>query len=211
MSDLLPYWEAEEIIGKLSQTTKMPGYSWSISARGCKTGGKLREIKGSTCASCYALKGHYNYPNVKNAMARREAGLDHPRFVDAFVTVLLNVKPGPFRWFDSGDLRSLDHLEKINSVALRTPQIEHWLPTRELMIVKSFLKKHTQFAPNLTVRISAPMIGQRPRQKPHGLPYSTVDVDDPDIHQCPAPQQGNQCGDCRACWNPDINVNYKKH
>jgi len=29
---------------------------------------------------------------------------------------------------------------------------------------------------------------------------------------CPAPKQGNACGDCRACWDPKVkNVAYGKH
>jgi hypothetical protein len=29
---------------------------------------------------------------------------------------------------------------------------------------------------------------------------------------CPAPKQGNACGDCRACWSADVaNVSYHKH
>ena len=50
--------QAKEITGSLTRTSKMPGLSYSLPAWECKTGSKLRKIKGSVCASCYALKGH---------------------------------------------------------------------------------------------------------------------------------------------------------
>jgi hypothetical protein len=29
---------------------------------------------------------------------------------------------------------------------------------------------------------------------------------------CPSPAQNNQCGTCRACWDPNVaNVAYRKH
>ena len=48
--------EAKQITGSLTRTSKMPGLSYSLPAWECKTGSKLRKIKGSVCASCYALK-----------------------------------------------------------------------------------------------------------------------------------------------------------
>ena len=51
--------EAKKITGSLTRTSKMPGLSYSLPAWECKTGSKLRKIKGSVCASCYALKGNY--------------------------------------------------------------------------------------------------------------------------------------------------------
>ncbi len=41
-----------EITGGLSQTTKMPESSFSIPAKHCKVGSKLREVKGSVCHEC---------------------------------------------------------------------------------------------------------------------------------------------------------------
>ena len=51
--------DAKEITGSLTRTSKMPGLSYSLPAWECKTGSKLRKVKGSVCASCYALKGNY--------------------------------------------------------------------------------------------------------------------------------------------------------
>lgn len=221
----MQYIEAMDIIGSLSQPSKMPWFSYSTSAFDCQTGTKLRQIPGSVCSSCYACKGQYNFSNVKNAQAKRMAGTKHPDFVEAMTLVLtqlynrgkktyvLNgktVKENRFRWHDAGDIQSLEHLERINEIAVRTPFLDHWLPTKEAGYCGQFLKAYGKFAPNLTVRISNPMIGETFKKAPMGLPFSTVNVTQ-GMSQCSAPNQDNKCVDCRMCWDQDKNVNYKAH
>lgn len=73
----LSFAEAYAIIGGLSNPSKMPWYAWSISAKHCITGSKLREVAGSTCSHCYACKGFYPLPIVQDAMERRRQALIH--------------------------------------------------------------------------------------------------------------------------------------
>ena len=49
--------DALKLVGGLSKPSKMPGWAYGIPAKECKTGSKLRQVKGSTCEKCYALKG----------------------------------------------------------------------------------------------------------------------------------------------------------
>ena len=63
--------EAKEITGGLSAPGKMPEGSYNLPASACQTGAKLREIPDTPCHKCYAFKGRYNFPNVKDALARR--------------------------------------------------------------------------------------------------------------------------------------------
>ena len=221
----LTYIDAMDIIGGLSKPSKMPWHGWSTSAYDCKTGSKLRGIKGSTCSSCYACKGNYCFQNVKDAHARRMAGLSHPQFVEAFILVLNTLyergkktyvyrtritKENRFRWHDSGDIQSVEHLRMINEIAKATPKIRHWIPTREYGMVNEFLKTN-KFAFNLTVRMSAVMIGDEFKKQPMGLPSSTVGVKTAKS-QCPAYTQGGACQDCNRCWDKTVkNVNYPLH
>lgn len=218
----LTYAEAMDIIGGLGTPSKMPWFSWSISAFKCITGSKLREVEGSTCASCYACKGQYRFQNVKDAHERRLIGLDNPRFVEAFILVLTKLyersrktktdgsKENRFRWHDSGDLQNVEHLVKINQIALATPFLLHWLPTREYGIVHQF-NRDNRLADNLTLRTSAVMVGEMPKKAPMKLPFSTVGVDNPKMTQCPASKQGNKCLDCANCWDKSKDVNYELH
>ena len=97
--------EATQITGGLSAPNKMPGPSINLPAVACITGAKLVKVQGSTCSGCYALKGRYRFPNVKEAMQRRLNRLYDPRWIEA-MTTLVTGQPW-FRWQDSGDLQSV--------------------------------------------------------------------------------------------------------
>ena len=100
--------EAKEITGGLSAPGKMPGPSYNLPAWACITGSKLAKIPGTICNKCYAKKGRYNFPNVKAALSRRLKSLKHPQWIEA-MTVLITGHDH-FRWHDSGDLQSVQHL-----------------------------------------------------------------------------------------------------
>jgi len=195
--------EASEIVGGLSKPSKMPGYAYGLPAKECKTGGKLQQVKGSTCYNCYALKGCYVFKVVQQAQYRRLKAINHPHWVRAMAAVISSKKSKYFRWHDSGDLQSLKHLAKIYKVCKLTPDVKHWMPTREAW-VKPYL---TRAPKNLVIRFSMPMIDQAAAGSwPNTSTVVTTG------RTCPAPDQGNACGECRACWDPAVkNVAYGKH
>lgn len=213
---------AQEQAGSVSaRNSKMPGSSFAISATVCKTGGKLKDIKNSTCSRCYALKLEKMRPSVhmgwmaNYTKATRLIQTNPEQWAKACafqIERFANKTGEPFhRWFDSGDLQSVEMLNAIAQTARLTPNVKHWLPTREATIVRDWLAQGNTFPPNLIVRISATMIGDKPRNATH---TSTVHrkTDTPDGHVCPASQQGNACGSCRACWSSSVpNVSYPLH
>ena len=207
--------EAWYEVGGLSKPSKMPSYGYSLSAYKCKVGSKLREIENSTCYECYAMAGRYVFRNVQDALDRRmDKLLNNPKWLDAMVFLLLHycTKSEVFRWHDSGDIQSLDHLQKIVEIAKRTPNIRHWLPTREVAMVRDYQKQFGEFPSNLVVRISATMINGLPH-KFHRHTSTVSTAKDFDLGwTCPASKQGNKCGDCRACWDSNVeNITYPLH
>ena len=193
--------EAKQITGSLTRTSKMPGLSYSLPAWECKTGSKLRQVKGSVCASCYALKGNYTrYKAIKAAQYDRLEKIKNSLWVAAMVVQVKRQKY--FRWHDAGDVQDLDHLKKIYSVCRLTPEVKHWMPTRE-----AWIKDHLDSKPaNLVIRFSPPMIGQRNDTWPNSSMVVETGA------TCPAPSQGGKCGDCRQCWDSDVKVvSYGKH
>lgn len=202
------------LVGGLSKPSKMPGYGWSIDARLCKKGAKLRLIPGSVCASCYALKGRYVFPAVRAAMERRlDAYNANPdEWVVNMVEAIKATNTEYFRWFDSGDLQSVDMLDNIAKVCHATPEVKHWLPTREAGMVSEYFKTDRDHPTNLNIRISAPMVGAEYKGKIascHAVTTSSVVANGA---TCPAPKQDNKCGGCRACWDRNVqNVSYSKH
>lgn len=199
--------EARKAVGGLSATSKMPCKSYNLPAQECRVGSKLRKKKGTVCSNCYALKGRYLFPNVKNALYRRLDTIRSKDWVDNMVTAINS--PEYFRWHDSGDIQDAAHLDNIVEVAKRTPDTKHWLPTREYDVIRNYKRP---IPDNLIIRVSAPSVdGPVPQGFKHTSTVHARTIPT-NSHVCPAPQQGNECGDCRACWDGSVkNVSYKEH
>jgi hypothetical protein len=234
MLDSITLKEAIAIAGPLGFPSKMPGTSYGISAKSCGVGAKLAQIEGSVCHGCYALKGNYLYPSVAKAHEKRLAGISHPAWAIAVakqITVAHTtgqgrtgpIATGHHRWHDSGDLQDESHLAKICVVATLTPDVEHWLPTRELQIVKSYVANGGIVPPNLLIRVSATMVdGQATKAWPttstvhstwnHYSPLCDHAPTPNAPYRCPAPEQDGRCGPCRACWSHAVpQTTYHKH
>mgnify|MGYP003114870367 FL=1 len=198
--------------GISNRNKKMPGYTYGLSAKECKTGAKLVKIPGSTCSGCYALKANYFYPSVKTGHARRLASIDSAAWVPAMIQLINHYEKDFFRWHDSGDIQTVDHLRKICAVAAGTPSIKHWIPTREAGILKEFKRSGGVIPSNLIIRLSATMINGAPgKSHQHSSTVHTAGAA-PIGEACNASKQGGQCLECRACWNTSIkNISYEKH
>jgi hypothetical protein len=102
----------------------------------------------------------------------------------------------------------------IAEVAYQTPQVRHWLPTRELPTVNAYLRAYGPLPSNLRVRASAAMIGA-PIPSPEGIgtgsgihrPEATLP---PGVLECGAWTRNGHCGPCRACWDVSA-VSYRAH
>ena len=224
-------------MGSLGQPGKLPGFAWGISAKECARGSELAKVPGSVCEGCYARKNFYaTWKPVQIAHRRRLEGITHPLWTDAMVTLILRyTEPSEpyFRWLDSGDIQSVEHLSKIVDVCRRTPWVSHWLPTHEHQMVVDFLEGHPRKLPeNLCLRLSADMVDQAPNLPAEldQLPTSTVhsghgnhrvvQVSDQrkDSIECKAYTVASRkgaagtCRSCRACWDPRVrNISYPIH
>lgn len=221
---------ARAIAGSLGHPSKMPGFSYGISAERCQTGGHLRGVRGSVCSGCYAMTDWYRtWRPLLEGHRRRWQGIHHPLWVDAMVHLISKACTAPnnyFRWHDSGDLQGVWHLANIVAVCARTPAVNHWLPTREYGFVSGFLATGNLLPDNLVVRLSGHMIDAEPVVPPDlaALPVSAVAsvpfsssgvrvVEGKGSIECRAVEtRDNKCGDCRACWDPRVKcVTYPQH
>jgi len=229
---------ASEAVGGLSNPSKMPSLGTSTPAEKCGVGSRLRAVPGTVCSKCYAHKGSYVWSTTQAAMDRRyslvlaacEDPIEGERWIDAF-SFLLNRKlanqrkriaanpAAPighdaryFRWHDSGDLISAAHLGLISGVAARTPEVSHWLPTRELAAVLAHLRAFGGFPDNLTVRLSAAKIDTPPPAVPGCVGSAVHSEGEPIGFGCPAYSNDGECGECRACWDRSVPVtSYPEH
>ena len=209
--------QAGSVCGSLTSTTKMPCKSYSLPTEACITGFKMSKIKGSICNSCYADKGFYKMyeNNIKPAQFSRLDSINGEFWVSGMVS---HIGKDPFfRFHDSGDLQSLEHLEKIVAVCHATPKTRHWLPTREYGTIKEFIAKHGKKAvpENLTIRLSAmypdkPVIVPVSLQNIPGITASNVHTKTPMGALCKAPTQNGACLDCRECWTDSV-ISYELH
>jgi hypothetical protein len=121
------------------------------------------------------------------------------------------------RWFDAGDLSSIEMLEAIVLVCEKTPHIKHWLPTREAKIVAQWRKQGGVEPANLVIRQSSTMIGDKPKRAPNTSTVHVKGTFDAAVYgrDCPKANHThatNSCENCRACWDKSIpNVSYQFH
>jgi len=244
--------KAIELSGKVSKgNTKMPSSTFAISAKHCNVGSKLVKVENSTCSKCYALKLQKLRPSVdqgwtNNLFKAVKLINDNPTLWSKMVAFQierickkLDVKF--HRWFDSGDLQSVEMLHAIVLTANRTPQIKHWLPTREAKIVKDYKAKFGAIPDNLCIRVSATMIDDKPIKGyantstvhkkgseifgKECLAYRTnidnrvlTQIEFNEFKKLDKPNKAKSkidlghCGSCRACWSKEVsNISYPLH
>jgi len=223
----------------LSQPAKMPGVSHGLPAGAtCRVGSALSAIPGSVCSGCYAdekkcgtnfsreevkAPRHYNLFHLQKALHGSDE--DRENWVSGMVSALKEhprmKKGGHMRWHDSGDLavtddhaKNVKYLGMIAEVAKRTPEIKHWVPTKEHGVVSTWSAEGGKAPANLTIRYSAPMFGDTVEKLPHGA-HAASSAGSGKGYLCPASHTENDSCEkakCRACLNRNVqNVDYKIH
>lgn len=218
--------ELLNIIGGLSEPSKMPGYAYSLSAFRCNVGEKLSTVEGSTCFKCYARKGNYvRFPAVQIALERRYHSLFDSRWTAAFIALFRQnflSETKWFRWHDSGDLQSYEHLLNIVNVVRNSPHMNFWMPTREYALVDRFRKEYGEFPENFAVRVSAHLLNKVAPSRfnlnsavlGRNTTIEEFRANNSELYfsVCPAPNQDGECKNCRACWNFKFpTIVYKEH
>lgn len=218
-------------VSLLSDASKMPSLSFSLPAGDSCPWALYGE--GAICDGCYAEKGRYIMPNVKNAQRVRFEWVKRcvrtpegrAEFHRAMVAAITAAGNSYFRGHDSGDFFCPAYVEMWAEVCKALPEVTFWFPTRTWRALtdpraSAATKKNWSLAlsalcalPNVRVRPSAlffnapaPMV----RNLVPGMSAGTTARDEG--FNCPAATQGNVCGTCRTCWDsPDTAVSYHRH
>lgn len=194
----------------ISTVSKLDGIrSWSLEA-GPTCAGSIDPKTGElvpACAGCYAMQN--NYIRFESVKAPRQHNLkDYRRASWVADMVKLLDSDRYFRWFDSGDLHSVELAEKILEVMILTPWTKHWLPTRMHKFPKyAQVLAKMQLLPNVSVRFSSDSVTGEFKAGLHG---STIISDASEapagVTPCTAPNTGGKCAGCRACWDKSVPV-----
>lgn len=206
---------------KLSKTSKLGTYSWSLQARETCPGSV--DADGGTvpaCAGCYAATGFYR---MKPAIKLREDNRKQwqsETFVPDMIAALLHEKY--FRLFDSGDFYHVELVKKWYSICEALPETKFWIPTRSHKVAKLALWIHKLAAlPNVAVRYSADSVDGTYDAALHGSVIyscnSQLDIRDVSsgmVFPCPAytEEHGGKCLTCRKCYDKQTPViAYRAH
>ncbi|HQR46473.1 MAG TPA: hypothetical protein PK598_10730 [Thermoanaerobaculia bacterium] len=208
----------------LTQTTSMPGSSFSLPARSTCPGSTLSP--GSVCSSCYAdQRRRYRWRAVKVAQERRLAwtleALSSGRFVPTLVGLITARGEPHFRLHDSGDFFSPAYVDAWLDVARALPEVSFWAPTRSWAVggrprddtdpLLLGLRRLAHLA-NVTVRPSALLVDDDPPTVP-GLHAGSAVTTERARATCPKYLRSPPaCGECRRCWAEPLKpVVYLKH
>ena len=195
---------------KLSKTSKLDGIlSWSLQALDTCAGSIENGELVDACKGCYATTGFYRMPTVIDARAFNKEDWKRDEWVQEMIDAI--GKDKYFRWFDSGDLYSVELGFKIVMVVRGTPDTMHWLPTRMGKFAKfGRVLRTLADMPNCTVRHSSDSVLGDTVDYPYGQSSTIVPEADKVKYTgftvCEAYSRGGKCGDCRACWSKDVAI-----
>jgi hypothetical protein len=199
---------------KLSKTSKLDGImSWSLNALDTCQGsiGKDGNLVPA-CQGCYATTGNYRFPNVKAPREFNKQDWKRDTWVSDMVTALDSSRY--FRFFDSGDMYSIDLAEKILELCSRATWCKFWIPTRmhKFDKFKQVLSKLEQL-PNVVIRYSSDEVdGSRVAGNTTSVIFSDELQLQGDEFICRAYEHEGKCNGCRACYSKDVSViAYKAH
>lgn len=197
---------------KLSKTSKLDGIlSWSLQAIDtCPGSSDGNGGLVDACKGCYATTGNYNFPNVKAPRAYNRQDWERDSWVNDMLLALDSSRY--FRFFDSGDMYSIDLAHKILELCTKANWVKFWIPTR----MHKFKKFHSvldkmQALDNVVVRFSSDSVDG---QIIDGATTSTIFSDKipAGATECEAYKHAGKCNGCRACYNKDVQViAYKAH
>jgi hypothetical protein len=206
----------------LSEPQKMPCPTFSLPAgKSCPTA-----VYGDNaiCSDCYACKGRYVMPNVIAPRVARFAWVreslkskdGRSELVRQIIAAIAATDTQYFRGHDSGDFFNPEYVRVWQQICAELPNVKFWFPTRAWQdgtgnLNDRMLRELRTLAsmPNVVIRPSALYFGDA-APRVDGLSAGST-AGHADTIQCVAYSQNGNCGDCRTCWDSDVEVSYRRH
>lgn len=197
---------------RISVTSKLDGIrSWSLQALETCPGSIENGQLVDACAGCYATQGNYRFLNVKAPRIENQSDWKRDTWVSDMVETLKKDKF--FRWFDSGDMYSIELAEKIHAVMSLTPNVKHWLPTRMQKFPKfRAIIDAMKNLENVSVRFSSDSVTGAYVKGLHGSVIVPNAATIEGVSVCEAYKHEGKCNGCRNCWDKGIEtIAYPAH
>lgn len=163
---------------------------------------------------CYANKGFYNMPSVKNRYAENLEAWENGNIVDLAKSLeaqIIKSKAEFVRWHSSGDIPDRDYIKLVHIMALMMPEHKFLIYTKRYNWINAHIKKYSAFADmeeNLTIVFSVD--DNLKMHNPYNLPVAVVsDTKTKCLNQI----NKSTCLECKRCWNLKTNdtMIFKKH
>ena len=149
---------------------------------------------------CYACKGNWLFPNVKNSLeSNLEAYKSNPDlFFESIATQTALVRF--CRWHSSGDIVDMQYFEGMCKVARKNKETHYLCFTKKYEIINEFLSKGKRIPKNLSIVFSA--WSNWIPENPYDLPMTYVYGKEFNNELIPkdAIPCGGKCENCQACW-----------
>jgi len=211
--------DAYEVVGKPTTDNSKIGKNvlcFNTDPNECNTGSVLRESENSVCFDCYSISLCNFRDNVrvsyKNNYDRLLDAMNNlgPTKVAEIVSFVIQKKGKQWvRDRDGGDCVSAQEFDMWNEVAHANPDVGIWKPTKEAAWLRKFLRRCKDIPDNIVYRVSSPNVDQPPLKFEHtSVVYRKKKFDavkeTASLVKCYAHKQGNQCLECKDCWDTDI-------
>lgn len=166
---------------------------------------------------CYALRGHFIYPAVKNRLAENLAAYyENPQLF--FDMIIEGTKLAKYcRWHSSGDIVDYDYLAGMCKVARANKDVKYLCFTKKYEIVNQYVSDKHRIPSNLKIVFSC--WKDFVPENPYNFPMTWVKFKKKEESEfnCLIPDKAipcsGKCSTCQACWhlNKGQAVVFKKH
>lgn len=158
--------------------------------------------KDAPCfAKCYARKGNYRFPSVKNALAENlNAYREDPEYFFDYIALHSRLVCF-FRWFHAGDIVDDSFLEGMVKVAKKNPNTRYLAFTKKFDIVNRYLDSGRKLPQNLKIVFSGWGASFKVLN-PYNFPTAFVRFEEGDNSHIPpkAFKCSGDCSNCQMCW-----------
>lgn len=150
---------------------------------------------------CYAKKGHFLYPNVKNLYEENlNAYVTDPKQAELDIISQLPTE-GTCRWHASGDIINREYLEMMVRIAKVRKNVKFMCFTKKYELINQYIADGNTFPKNLKMLFSG-WYGLE-MDNPYNFPTAYIELKkehDDRIKKNAIPCTG-KCFQCFKCWN----------
>lgn len=161
---------------------------------------------------CYAQKGSFNYPNVKNCYAENlKSFLENPNLAE--MEILSQMPYAGFcRIHASGDVVNVRYLDMLINICNKLPNVKFMMYTKKYEMINQYLEECGEFPENMKIIFS--LWDTYKCDNRHNLPTSQVILKAGNVDPI---KEGflcdGLCEKCYKCWNlqEGENVLFNEH